>query len=60
MAAARIRRLTLTNFRTYRAAQIEVCAVIRNRRSGVGLRDQRRLVAPLCCFADQRSAVAIS
>jgi len=57
-----IRRLTLTNFRSYRAAQIEVCAhrVVQNGRSDVGLRDEGRLAAPLCCFADQRSALAIA
>ena len=55
-------RLTLTNFRSYRAAQIEVCAhrVVQNGRSHVGLRDEGRLAAPLCCFADQRSALAIA
>ena len=58
----RIRRLTLTSFRSYRAAQIEVCAhrVVQNGRSHVGLRDEGRLAAPLCCFADQRSALAIA
>ena len=30
MTAARLRRLTLTNFRSYRAAQIEIAAPLRN------------------------------
>src|SRR5262249_44331799 len=44
------------------AAQIEVCAhrVAQNGRSDVGLRDEGRLAAPLCRFADQRSALAIA
>ena len=44
MPAARIRRLTLTNFRSYHAAQVEVgatCVVLVHRPSGIAVKCQR-------------------